>query len=670
MVFYRIEAERVVSDSNSKDFSSQEKISMTGEFCEKSEYLFQKSNGQTRIFTVSVRETTVTFAAISKTAENVKEQFLKYINKFPIKIDKFKIEEITFLTFEPMLSAACRNDYIQDDDEILEQFEIRALSARGRFFGESIIDDKISGENCRNTATKLLFGGTMHPELDRILNSDKNKKYLGHPVHYMLTVDDRDIRKSIYKVLLSALYSAGRIRNKRYAFVDYDEESRFPGPEFDALYRASEGGAVVIRYTNADEAESGFAKRGLDIVSELCEIASRYKHKVLTVFCLPTGASRIKEEFLSHWGSTSFIELYEDVARGAMAENYLKEKAKEQKIRSDKNLTSKLDCDKSYTATELNRFFDEWYSKKLRDEVYPQYKMAEVAKAKLKNDAPKGSAYSKLQGLIGLHNAKEVMNNALNYFKAQKIFADRGMTGERPSMHMIFTGNPGTAKTTVARLFAEIMRENGLLERGDIYEVGRADLVGQYVGSTAPLVKTAFRRAKGGVLFIDEAYSLVDDRDGLFGDEAINTIVQEMENNRKDTVVIFAGYPDKMEGFLNKNPGLRSRIAFHVPFDDYSAKELCDISKLIADEMKFTLTDDAVAKLEDMFEAVCHKSDFGNGRYARNLIEKAKMAQANRLIKMDVSSVTDKQLRTLTADDILPPKEAVAEKVIKIGFSA
>ena len=167
--------------------------------------------------------------------------------------------------------------------------------------------------------------------------------------------------------------------------------------------------------------------------------------------------------------------------------------------------------------------------------------------------------------MIGLTKAKAVIAQALDYYKAQKLFREKGISLERPAMHMVFTGNPGTAKTTVARLFAQIMKENGLLPVGDLIEVGRADLVGKYVGWTAPTVKAKFAAAKGSVLFIDEAYSLVDDKDGLFGDEAINTIVQEMENHRDDIVVIFAGYPDKMEQFLQKNPGLRSRIAFHMP---------------------------------------------------------------------------------------------------------
>jgi AAA+ superfamily predicted ATPase len=260
------------------------------------------------------------------------------------------------------------------------------------------------------------------------------------------------------------------------------------------------------------------------------------------------------------------------------------------------------------------------------------------------------------------------MNQALNFYKAQKIFGDRGYSNNRPAMHMVFTGNPGTAKTTVARLFAQIMKENGLLSKGDLYEVGRGDIVGKYVGSTAPIVQNLFKKAKGSVLFIDEAYSLVDDRDGLYGDEAINTIVQEMENNREDTVVIFAGYPDKMEGFLDKNPGLRSRIAFHIPFEDYNEDELLQIAELTAKKSNMQFTDDAKIKLKDLFIENKKSTDFGNGRFVRNVFEKAKMEQANRLINMDYSEVTNDVLSTLTASDIVIPEKAKSQQTCKIGF--
>ena len=283
--------------------------------------------------------------------------------------------------------------------------------------------------------------------------------------------------------------------------------------------------------------------------------------------------------------------------------------------------------------------------------------------------APKGSAYDELQEMIGLSDAKQVIQKALNYYKMQKLYEEKGVKRDRPAMHMVFTGNPGTAKTTVARLFARIMKENGLLSKGQLIEVGRADLVGKYVGWTAPTVKSKFKAALGGVLFIDEAYSLVEDRDGLYGDEAINTIVQEMENHRDDVVVIFAGYPDKMEGFLQKNPGLRSRIAFHVPFADYNSEELCCIAKLIGKNKGLSFSEDAVAKLETIFDLARQQNDFGNGRYVRNILEQARMSQATRLMEADFDSITTEDVVTIKAEDIAEPKAKPKEKR-RIGFVA
>ena len=201
-------------------------------------------------------------------------------------------------------------------------------------------------------------------------------------------------------------------------------------------------------------------------------------------------------------------------------------------------------------------------------------------------------------------------------------------------------------------------------------EVGRSDLVAKYVGWTAKTVQEKFKAAMGGVLFIDEAYALADDRGGSFGDEAINTIVQEMENRREDLVVIFAGYPDEMEKFLDKNPGLRSRIAFHVPFSDYSADELCAIAKLIGKKKGVSFSEAAVKKLRAVFEAAQLQPDFGNGRYARNAVEQAKMNMASRLLTTDLAAVTKETLTTIEEADIDLPTVKKAVRTNVIGFCA
>ncbi len=235
---------------------------------------------------------------------------------------------------------------------------------------------------------------------------------------------------------------------------------------------------------------------------------------------------------------------------------------------------------------------------------------------------------------------------------------------------MIFTGNPGSAKTTVARLLAEILKKEGVLDSGTFVECGRSDLVGMYVGWTAPQVKRKFKEARGGVLFIDEAYSLVDGKDGLYGDEAINTIVQEMENQRDSVIVIFAGYKDKMKGFLARNEGLRSRIAFHVDFPDYDADELIQILSLMAKERGYELDDPILARCRDVFRAACAEKEFGNGRFARNLLEQAILKQSQRIMTESNGQpmTRDELLKLAPVDFEVNLSDRYAKKSIGIGF--
>lgn len=195
-------------------------------------------------------------------------------------------------------------------------------------------------------------------------------------------------------------------------------------------------------------------------------------------------------------------------------------------------------------------------------------------------------------------------------------------------LNLAFTGNPGTAKTTAARIFARVMKENGILSKGDLLEVGRAAVVAKYVGQTAIKVKELFAKAKGNVLFIDEAYSLVDEWENSYGDEAIATIVQEMENHRDDVIVIFAGYPDKMQAFLSRNPGLRSRVPFVIEFDDYTAEELTEIAKKEIEQMGYTIEPAAEEKVLEICRDAIGSEDCGNGRFSRNLVDAALMRAA------------------------------------------
>ena len=606
---------------------------------------------------------------ICRESSELQKQIHAFLEALDLSVKDMRIDEITFTAARSMLQASCRHDFIDDDVEILERFDLDRLCGHlGRFidYEEKIIDKAAKSAIYEKTHT-FSAGESLRQELDRIYAGKSMKKAIGHPVHYMIQTDDSDTRWNLCCLLLQALYANERLKSRRCCLLHVCPGEQFSRSTYDCLYKSCNGGAVIVRYLADNSSEDNCASGDRDVIELLCKTMKKYRNQVLTIFSFPREYTNAKDIFYENLGSTSFVELREDFMNSSTAENFLKELAGKHAVRYDKKLFSMLEADKGYLAPDLHTLFDSWYDQKLKTSVYPQYRTVETMNQTVIKSAPKGSAYSELMEMIGLEEAKKIIRQALAYAKAQKVFSEKGMASDHLSMHMVFSGNPGTAKTTVARLFARIMRENHLLSKGHLIEVGRGDLIGKYVGWTAPAIQKKFRQAEGGVLFIDEAYSLVDDRDGSYGDEAINTIVQEMENHRDNVVVIFAGYPDKMETFLQKNPGLRSRIAFHVPFDDYSTGELCDIARLLTRKKGLEFSEDACKKLEQLFSAARERDDFGNGRYVRNVIEKARMAQAVRLLDKDYDQITSKDITTLKAEDIELPviKE---ERTRTIGF--
>lgn len=303
----------------------------------------------------------------------------------------------------------------------------------------------------------------------------------------------------------------------------------------------------------------------------------------------------------------------------------------------------------------------------------PEPEPAPKPRQKMKLPAkPERSAMEELMNLVGLTEAKRVLKQIADYASMIQVRRERGLDEEMPCLNMVFTGNPGTAKTTVARLTARIFKECGVLPTGELIEVGRGDLVGEYVGHTAPKVQAKFAEAKGSVLFIDEAYSLSDDRKNSYGDEAISTIVQEMENHREDTVVIFAGYREEMLEFLARNPGLKSRVPYHVEFPDYTPDELWEIFRLKVKEKGRTITKKGEQAVREILEEAVQHPNFGNGRFARTLAEQGILAQAGRLMKKDPSTLTTRELNALTEADFKPENLFPPEKDAPrrpIGFS-
>lgn len=265
---------------------------------------------------------------------------------------------------------------------------------------------------------------------------------------------------------------------------------------------------------------------------------------------------------------------------------------------------------------------------------------------------PRSRALKELNSLIGLSSVKSEINTLTNYIKVQNMRAEKGMKVSPVSYHCVFTGNPGTGKTTVARIVSEIYKELGILKKGHLIETDRSGLVAEYVGQTAVKTNKIIDSALDGVLFIDEAYSLVDGGQSDYGKEAISTLLKRMEDNRDRLVVILAGYTDDMKRFIESNPGLQSRFNRYIEFPDYSAEELFQIFESSTKKYEYKLTDTASAALKEVLDKAVEGKDknFGNGRYVRNLFERVVENQANRI--SIVPDITAESLATIEEEDI------------------
>jgi probable Rubsico expression protein CbbX len=255
--------------------------------------------------------------------------------------------------------------------------------------------------------------------------------------------------------------------------------------------------------------------------------------------------------------------------------------------------------------------------------------------------------------LIGLAPVKGRIRDIAALLVIDKLRANMGLQAHAPSLHMSFTGNPGTGKTTVALRMAEILHRLGYVRKGHMVAVTRDDLVGQYIGHTAPKTKEVLKKAMGGVLFIDEAYYLYrpeNERD--YGQEAIEILLQVMENQRDDLVVILAGYKDRMDAFFRSNPGMSSRIAHHLDFPDYLPQDLEEIAQRMLQQMQYRLSASGVAALHDYIPLRMRQPHFANARSIRNALDRARLRQANRLFAEKGRQLTRDELMTIEGEDL------------------
>lgn len=266
---------------------------------------------------------------------------------------------------------------------------------------------------------------------------------------------------------------------------------------------------------------------------------------------------------------------------------------------------------------------------------------------------PLQSTLAELERMIGLKEAKKVMYEIYALVRMNRERAKHGLKSEQQVYHMVFKGNPGTGKTTVARIVGRIFKEMGILSKGHMIEVERADLVGEFIGHTAQKTRELLKKANGGVLFVDEAYSLARGGEKDFGKEAIDVLVKAMEDNKYDFICILAGYTNEMDAFLEINPGLPSRFPIQILFQDYTVEELLQIADQMVADKDYVLSSGARDRLDRHLTKLKNElspfETFSNARYVRNAIEQAIRVQAVRLLKNDSPTVED--LKTLKAED-------------------
>ena len=299
-------------------------------------------------------------------------------------------------------------------------------------------------------------------------------------------------------------------------------------------------------------------------------------------------------------------------------------------------------------------FADDDEKKEDTEETAQQTEQVEKKDSVIVNEPLEGDPYQELDDLIGLESVKQEVRSLANFVKLQKQREAQGLKSAKVSYHLVFYGSPGTGKTTVARIVGRIYKDLGVLKKGHTVETDRAGLCGEYVGKTGPKTDTVISKALDGVLFIDEAYSLVPEggAGNDYGQEAISTILKRMEDYRDRLVVIVAGYKDEMQRFIDSNPGLQSRFNRYIDFPDYTSGELTDIFKMYMKKNQYTLAPDAEEYLKEQFEyAVAHKDrNFGNARFARNVFEKSIQQQANRLAGQ--TNLDKGRLSELTIEDL------------------
>lgn len=606
----------------------------------------------------------VTFMCVFNGKLNELHSIDKIANELILKLNLdmvfVKRVEITASTFLRELHVCEDNGFIMDYKFVRDHFDLHFTG--GMWFNERRFYDKIfSKEEMLKRCDEVVVDSELKREVERIYQNSLDGSF-GVPVHYFVNVSNIEQSKKVVNILLNCLKTNNRSIRNYYTIVDMalkDNFCRITHSEVDRAFDINAGGVMVINANFKILEEDLFSDERF-LTEMFAEQIYRHAGEVTSIICCKHKSQ--EKVFKENLKDLLLIEINDTTISNVSARDYLKDYALKSDITKIDGLLEMVDEDISYKVDDLVKMFNIWHKGYVKNIQYPQYANI-VEQAQISKDDKKEMAVNSLKEMVGLDEIKQTIDSFINYAKLQKACVENGNLATNTCKHMCFVGNPGTAKTTVARYVAQVMKEKGLLKHGNLIEVGRGDIVSRYVGGTAPNVQELFKKAMGSVLFIDEAYSLCDGKDGMYGDEAINAIVQEMENRREDVVVIFAGYKNEMERFLNKNSGLKSRIASIIEFPDYTEDELMKIADVQAKRMDIDITQCEEKIKEIITIAKNNEKNFGNGRFVRNILEKARMRQASRLVKED--KMYGENLRILKPDDFEKP---TYQEKISMGF--
>ena len=597
-----------------------------------------------------------------------------------------EFQEITLTEFSSLLMVAQANDLISSYSAHLGDLGLYSLRDRYNQLaprhiiksGGCTMNEYITRLTMKNKkqalshCKEIMGGASLKAELGRIYSANKYKSLGEYPVHYLIRAGSRSAALEIIYTVVSALFASKRLISTRMPYFSCIEETLGVESLLNSMLSAATHNALALEIPDKTRTMPKI-RNPKDMAAFLAEIVSYYCRDTLFFLVELEDSSR---EFSSSLiksldGSVDLLLLEEGTGSAEQARNYMNYLAARagQSAFAPEMLREVLP-EGEYSPTEVEKIYIPLSRKKFRSEYYPEYDKVKFYEERNEKAKPDGiPSMAKLEKLIGLEGPKDMVRRMTAMRKVDKIRQGFNMKSEKGALHMVFTGNPGSAKTTTARLLAEILKEEGVLETGAFVECGRGDLVGKYVGWTAKIVKQKFQEAAGGVLFIDEAYALLEDHNS-FGMEAINTLVQEMENHRDDVLVVLAGYPDKMKAFIDTNEGLRSRIAMYVDFPDYTVEELLEMLKLMAKERGYVLNSAILRKCRKIFSEAAEIEGFGNGRYVRNVLEAAIMNQAGRLVSNEGQAITRQSAARLRVTDFVPVKlEIGREKRASIGFS-